>query len=162
MQENFESSKDDFDNWVDKWDRALKSDIFKAAPELPSTAKQTSADSFFGFQNTNPTDKIDPSNAEYWKAIHAVADGVDAIERLNESINPVRAGTEGKDQDLTDKALGVYFTEDDLKKLGEMKIKLHELQSKIATMEDTGEYKSKVDAMIKKIDELSDKMCGKK
>jgi hypothetical protein len=160
MQEDI---KDDFDNWVDKWDKALKSDIFKSTPEIPSTAKQTSADSFFGFQHTNPTDNIDSSNAEYWKAIHSAADGVDSpVERLDESLNPVRAGTEGKDQDLNDQALGVNFSEDDVKKLGEMKVKLHELQSKIATMEDGEEYKSKVEAMIKKIDDLSDKMCGKK
>jgi hypothetical protein len=43
-----------------------------------------------------------------------------------------------------------------------MKVKLHELEDKIAAMDDKGDYESQVKAMIEKIGELSDKMCRPK
>ena len=164
MKDALEASKDDFDNWVDKWDKALQSDIFKDAPKPPSTSKHTSDDSFFGLQQSNQTDSIQSSDSEYWRAINAVADGGVDMQRIDESDaisvnlpNPIRKSTEGKDQDLEPNSLGLTFTEDDIKKLEEMKIKLHELQSKIAAM-DEKDYSSQINAMISKIDELSDKM----
>ena len=164
MKDALEASKDDFDNWVDKWDKALQSDIFKDAPKPPSTSKHTSDDSFFGLQQSNQTDSIQSSDSEYWRAINAVADGGVDMQRIDEADaisvslpNPIRKSTEGKDQDLEPNSLGLTFTEDDIKKLEEMKIKLHELQSKIAAM-DEKDYSSQISAMISKIDELSDKM----
>jgi hypothetical protein len=164
MKDALEASKDDFDNWVDKWDKALQSDIFKDAPKPPSTSKHTSDDSFFGLQQSNQTDSIQSSDSEYWRAINAVADGGVDMQRIDEADaisvnlpNPIRKSTEGKDQDLEPNSLGLTFTEDDIKKLEEMKIKLHELQSKIAAM-DEKDYSSQINAMISKIDELSDKM----
>jgi hypothetical protein len=164
MKDALEASKDDFDNWVDKWDKALQSDIFKDAPKPPSTSKHTSDDSFFGLQQSNQPDSIQSSDSEYWRAINAVADGGVDMQRIDEADaisvnlpNPIRKSTEGKDQDLEPNSLGLTFTEDDIKKLEEMKIKLHELQSKIAAM-DEKDYSSQINAMISKIDELSDKM----
>lgn len=167
MKNDFEASKEDFDSLVDKWEKALQSDIFKSAPQLPSTAPQTSQNSFFGLHQANSTDSINTSDAEYWRAIHAVSDGVDSpMERMDELFsvksivedpNPIRRGTEGKDHI----ALGVTFSEEDVKNLAEMKIKLHELENKVATMEDK-DYSSQIKELIEKIDNLSDKMCGKK
>lgn len=169
MKDAFEASKDDFDNWVDKWDKALENGVFKDAPKLPSTAPQTSQDSFFGLQQTNPTDSIDSADADYWRAISAVADGGVEMQRIDEADavsvnlpNPIRHSTEGKDQDLDSERLGLTFSEDDIKQLEEMKVKLHELENKIATMEEKGEYESQVKSMLKKISELSDKMCRPK
>jgi hypothetical protein len=170
MKDAFEASKDDFDSWVDKWDKAQKSDIFKAPQNLPSTAPQTSQNSFFGMQQFNPTDDIKSTDAEYWNAIYSTSDGVDApMERIDEADatslnlpNPIRKSTEGKDQNLTGDAIGSTFSEEDIENLAEMKVKLHELESKIATMENNERYQSQVKDLIKKIDDLSDKMCGKK
>ena len=169
MKDAFESSKDDFDGWVDKWDKALKADIFKDAPKLPSTAPHTSDDSFFGIQQSNPSDSISSSDASYWKAISSVADGGVDMQRIDESDmgvsplagdgpNPVRRETEGKDQQMDARPLGLTFDEEDIKSLEDMKVKLHELENKIASM-DERDYGSQVKAMIDKIDELSNKMC---
>lgn len=172
MKDAFESSKEDFDGWVDKWDKALKGDIFKDSPKLPSTAPQTSDNSFFGLQQTNPTDSISSSDADYWKAISSVADGGVDMQRIDESDmgnsplasddpNPVRRETEGKDQELDSRPLGLTFDEEDIKSLEDMKLKLHELENKIASMDDK-DYGAQVKAMIEKIDELSNKMCRAK
>lgn len=151
-------SKDDFDNWVDKWDKAREQGIFKDAPKLPSTANQTSNDSFFGFRQDNHTDSIDSSDAEYWKAINSVADGGVEMHRIDESAdedppNPVRKGTEGPDS----ASIGETFNEDDVNKLAEMKVKLHDLQSKIAEMGEK-KYDDQINSLIEKIEELSNKM----
>lgn len=166
MNNNFEDSKEDFDNLVDKWDKALKSDIFKSQPSIPSTGDQTSTNSFFGPMNSNPTDKIKDIDAQYWNAIHAASSGVDSpMERIDELFsvksivdgpNPIRKGTEGKDYN----ALGVTFSEEDIENLAEMKNKLHELENKVASMDDK-DYSSQIKNLIEKIDNLSDKMCGK-
>ena len=170
MKDAFESSKEDFDGWVDKWDKALKGDIFKDAPKLPSTAPQTSDNSFFGLQQTNPTDSINSSDADYWKAISSVADGGVDMQRIDESKvgdspsdgpNPVRRETEGRDQELEPRPLGATFDEEDIKSLEEMKVKLYELENKIASMDDK-DYGAQVKAMIEKIDDLSNKMCRAK
>ena len=65
------------------------------------------------------------------------------------------------DQELKPGPLGLTFSEEDIKKLEEMKVKLHELENKIAAMDDKG-YESEVKAMIEKIGEISDKMCRPK
>jgi len=168
MKDALEASKDDFDNWVDKWDKALQSDIFKDAPKPPSTSKHASDDSFFGLQQSNQTDSIQSSDSEYWRAINAVADGGVDMQRLDEadmgvaplagaSPNPVRRETEGKDQNLDPRPLGSTFDEDDIKSLEDAKMKLYDLESKVATMDDK-DYSPQIKAMIAKIDELSDKM----
>lgn len=163
MKDAFESSKEDFDNWVDKWDKAVESGLFKDAPKPPSTCKQTSDDSFFGLQQTHPTDAINTSDSEYWKAINSVADGGVAFERLDEAEkekylpNPIHLGTEGEDQKLNHHQLGLTFSEEDIKNLEEMKIKLHELGSKIASMDDKS-YDSQLKSIISGIEDLSNKM----
>jgi hypothetical protein len=169
MKDAFEASKDDFDSWVDKWDKAIADGVFKDVPKIPGTAPQTSQDSFFGLSQTNPTDSINLSDADYWRAISDVADGGVEMQRIDESDavsvdlpNPVRKSTDGMDQELKPAPLGLTFSEEDIKKLEEMKVKLHELEDKIAAMDDKGDYESQVKAMIEKIGELSDKMCRPK
>jgi hypothetical protein len=166
MKDALEASKDDFENWVDKWDKALADGVFKDSPKIPSTAPQTSQDSFFGLQQSNPTDSINSSDADYWRAISSVADGGVEMQRIDESDavsvdlpNPIRKSTEGADQDLKPGSLGITFSEDDIRQLEEMKVKLHELENKIAAMDDKGDYEAKVKSMIEKIGEISNKMC---
>lgn len=159
---NLDGFKDDFDSWVDKWDKAQEQGIFKDAPKLPSTADQTSNDSFFGFRQDNHTDSISSSDAEYWKAINSVADGEIDMQRIDEASdndppNPVRKGTEGPDSALDGNAVGETFNEDDVNKLAEMKIKLHDLHSKVAEMGEK-KYEEQIKALIEKIQQLSDKM----
>lgn len=168
MSESMEKAKQDFDDLVGKWDAALAKGIFGDAPKPPSTARNTADHSFFGLRQDNHTDSIDSVDATYWNAISSMADGGVDFQRLDESDvgtaplanpnpNPVRRETEGKDQDMEPRQLGVTFDEKDIQELEEMKKKLHELESKAAAM-DGKDQKSQIVAMIKRIDDLSDKL----
>jgi hypothetical protein len=166
MKESFESSKDDFDGWVSKWEKAVKDGVFGDAPKLPSTGDATSDFSFFGLRQDNPSAEIRDSDAAYWNAINSVADGGVEMERLdegedNDPANPVRLWTKGKDQELEPYQTGQTFDEKDIEDLASMKVKLHDVGSKSAEMSDN-DYSSQIDAMIKKIDDLSDRMCRPK
>lgn len=76
--------------------------------------------------------------------------------------NPVSVDTGGKDQDLTPEALGQTFDEKDIKSLEEMKIKLYELESKVAGALGKGNsdrsFQSQIDGLKKRIDDLSTQM----
>lgn len=164
MSDSIENAKQDFDGWLEKWDSALEKGIFGDSPKPPSTSKYTSDESFFGLRQDNPTDDIDRGDSQYWSAISSVADGGVEMQRLDEvdavSLNvpnPIRRSTEGKDQNLDAKALGATFSEEDILEIEEMKKKLHELESKAAAM-DGKDHSSQIGSMIKKIDELSDRL----
>lgn len=162
-------SQEEFDDFVSKWEKAQKEGIFPSAPKLPSTSTPTGKSSFFGPIDTNPTDSINQSDSDYWKAIYATGDGVD-FGPINESDskevieNPIRRDSEGKDQDMAPYQLGATFSEEDIKSLEEMKVKLHELQSKVATLEDEdkNKYDPQIKSLLSKIDELSDKLSHTK
>ena len=164
MSDPIEKAKQDFDGWMDKWDDALRKGIFGDEPKPSSPSRGTSDESFFGLRQDNPTSSIDSRDSEYWRAINAVADGGVDMMRLDESDpvsvdlpNPIRHSTEGKDQDMEPHQLGATFSDKDLEDLAEMKKKLHDLESKVAKM-DGPDQGSQIRSMIKKIDELSDKL----
>lgn len=168
MRESMDNAKQEFDGWVDKWDAALQKGIFGDSKKIPSTSPGTSDESFFGLRQDNPTDAINSSDSDYWRAINAVADGGVDTQRLDEADmgvaplasptpNPVRRGTEGKDQDLEPRQLGVTFSKEEIEELDSMKKKLHELECKAAEMGEN-DYGAQIKSMIKKIDELSDKL----
>ena len=168
MRESFEAGKDDFDSWVAKWDKAVNDGVFGKPESLPSTADATSDFSFFGLRQDNPTSDINAGDAAYWSAINSVADGGVEMQRLDEADaisvdlpNPIRKSTEGKDQNLEPHELGLTFDEKDISDLAAMKLKLHELGSKAAEMDDDDQM-SQIEAMIRKIDDLSDRMCRPK
>lgn len=168
MKDAFESSKDDFDGWVAKWDKAVQDKVFGDAPKIPSTGDATSDFSFFGLRQDNHTADIRSSDADYWNAINSVADGGVDMQRLDESDavsvdipNPIRKSTEGKDQELAPAQLGVTFDEKDILDAEKMKADLHELGSKSAEMGDD-DHSAKIEGMIKKLDDLSDRMCRPK
>lgn len=164
MRESIDKDKQDFDGWVDKWEDALKKGIFGDSPKPAATSRNTSDESFFGLRQDNPTDSIDDSDSAYWRAIDAVADGGVDMQRLDESEpisvnlpNPIRRSTEGKDQDMEPRQLGATFTDEDLNELADMKKKLCDLECKAAEMGEK-DYGSQIKSMIKRIDELSDKL----
>lgn len=164
MRESLDKAKQDFDSWVDKWDAALQKGIFGDPNKVPSTSPGTSDESFFGLRQDNPTDSISNSDSEYWRAINAVADGGVEMHRLDESDavsinlpNPIRKSTEGKDQDVEPDRLGATFSKEDIEELESMKKKLCELECKSAEMGEK-DYGIQIKSMIKKIDELSDKL----
>jgi hypothetical protein len=165
--------EDDFEGWVKKWDDAQREGIFKDAPKPANPSGNTSDHSFFGLRQDNPTNSIDDVDAKYWNAISSMADGgVDSdIQRIDEDMgvaglaapspNPVRRETEGKDQEIKPRSMGLTFDEEDIRNLEHMKIKLHELESKAAAMGEKN-YDSEIKAMISKIDAISNSMCKPK
>jgi hypothetical protein len=83
MSDFMDKQKVEFDDFVDKWEKALEQGLFKDA-ELPVVNPQTSDDSFFGFSNKNPTNSLSLSDNEYWSAINSAADDHDP-KVINES-----------------------------------------------------------------------------
>lgn len=174
MRENFELHKDEFLNYVDQWEKAQKEDIFKDMPKPPGTASQTSNLSFFGAIDSNPSESPNDNDLAYWSAIYQtsldnlgsnsnnmlVEQDLQKLKHQEKSPNPIRSETEGKDQDLQPKQLGLTFTEEDFNNLQEMKIKLHDLESKLAEMNDekSQTIQSQINSLKEKIDEISSSM----
>lgn len=182
MREQFEDNQANFDDLVDKWEKAQQKGIFADAPK-PATPTPTTADhSFFGLQTTNPTSGPSEIDAKYWDAIYRASssDSVDeeppymAGEVFDDHIlqeekkrreyppNPVSVDSGGMDQEMTAQALGQTFDEEDIKALEEMKLKLYELESKIAGAVGKGDsvskFESQINTLKKKIDDLSTQM----
>jgi hypothetical protein len=168
MRENFELHKDQFLDFVDKWEKAQTEKIFDDIPKPRGTSAQTSDVSFFGAMNSNPTSSLDNSDVAYWDAIYQSSiDNLASNDNnvLNEENNqyppnPMPVDTGGIDQEMEPRQLGLTFDEEDLKKLEDMKLNLHDLESKVAEMND--EKSEKIQLKIKqlksKIDELSTDM----
>lgn len=168
MRESIENSQRDFEDFVSKWDAAVEKGIFASPSSPPSTSKGTADHSFFGLRQDNHTDSIDDDDVKYWSAINSVADGGVEIQRLdevaksvdppaNQNPNPIRRETEGKDQEMESRQLGVTFSDEEVKDLENMKKKLHDLESKVASM-DGKDRASEVAELLKRIDDLSDKL----
>jgi|LakMenEpi03Aug12_release.lakeMendotaPanAssembly.Ray.scaffolds.fasta_scaffold182632_3 hypothetical protein len=169
---NFEQQKDYFDDLVSKWDAALEKGIFKS-PETPEVNPQTSQGSFFGMQNTHPTEEIGQSDQEYWNAIYSASsdhlpesNGLisEASEHKTTPSNPVARDSMGSDQEMNPQQLGVTYTEEELEKLSELKKELYSLESKLLTSMGFGDDKnqkkvqSQIESLKKEISKLSDVM----
>ena len=176
MREQFETQQNDFDDFLDKWEKAQKAGIFDGAPMPATTSPSTADHSFFGLRSSNPTEGPSDIDSQYWNAIYRAADPTDpapylAGEVVDDAVltekeqhrefppNPVSTDTGGPDQELTKAALGQTFDEEDIKALEEMKLKLYELECKVAGAYSKGDSFSKFGSQIttlkKKIDDLS-------
>lgn len=67
---DFTTSKEEFSDFCDKWDKALQSGIFDDAPKPSTPSSQTAEPSFFGPLNTHPTDAPSDVDVKYWDAIY--------------------------------------------------------------------------------------------
>jgi hypothetical protein len=174
----------DFDKWCSQWDAALESGAFKKDDEdqnVPSP--QTSDTSFFGLQNTHPTDAPAEDDSEYWKDVYKMSsylgDKVESPEQMlhdskvaqpvvTEGLqdkkskfppHPRQYDAKGVDQSLSPETLGVTFDEEDIKKLEQMKLQLYELEVKYNTAAANGESGQKIEQQIadlkKKFEEFS-------
>ncbi len=78
---------DQFDNWVDQWEKAQKDGIFKDAPKPASPRNQHTPD-FFGqypSPNENGADQID---AEYWRQVYQMSAGAgDSPDIINSDLD---------------------------------------------------------------------------
>lgn len=172
MEDFMQKQKDDFDDYVAKWDKAVEQGVFKG-PELPKVNPQTAQDSFFGLLNTNPTADVSLSDSEYWKAIYSAStdhnpENPDVISEADEHqsnpVNPQARGSLGIDQDMDPQQLGLTYSKEDVEKLSELKKELYSLESKLLTSMGFGDEKNnkkiqtKIESVKVEINKLSDAM----
>lgn len=193
-QNEYDAQAEKFDGWCDKWDAAQDAGIFDDAPKPVTPSLQTSDPSFFGPQNTHPTEVPADVDAEYWAQVYAMSgpngnmppppspaasspEGVitekteivgGAIEDTTKKKqsqyppNPVRIDSGGPDQDLAAEPLGLTFTEKDVEDLAAMKVRLHELEDKLAGAMGIGgstkSFENQLSNLKKKVDQLSTAM----
>lgn len=177
----FEQQQCDFDSWCEKWEQAQKDGVFDNADTGPRVTPMQGAESFYGPIDTVPSDAPADADAQYWNNLHKLADphsykdpvvlaeahGTKEEKKkvalgVADSPNPIRATSVGTDQDIDPGPLGLTFTPEDLEKLSEMKIKLHDLQGKLNNAEGLGksgkQYETKIQSLKNQIDELSTMM----
>jgi len=170
---DFITQSKEFDNWCDMWEKAQDKGLFNDAPHAPELNRKTSQESFFGPQNTNPTEGPSAADAEYWNNVNQMAQG-EKPELLQEGKlqdykrgrgyppNPMYQYSQGKDQELAPRQLDVTFDEEDIEELSDMKKELHELESQISANDVNGKSTKKLETQIanlkKRIDELSTSM----
>lgn len=172
-----QNTMDQLNNWADKYQDALDNGVFgdEEKPHTP-TPQTSDYNSFFGMQNSQPSSGVRDVDADYWQMVHQTADySGDPMELIAEdknvynkkeqevlaksardvaqAPNPVRSGSIGPDQDST-KSMGETWTVEDLEKLHDLKVQLHDIGSKMATLENNS-HDSKYEALKKQIDELS-------
>jgi hypothetical protein len=172
-ENDFDAQNRKFDNWCDMWADAQDKGLFDDAPHTPELNRQTSRESFFGPQDTNPSEGPSDTDAQYWQNVNQMIDG-EKPELLQEGKlqkykrgrgfppNPMYSYSQGKDQDLAPRQLGITFDEEDVEELADMKRELHDLESQISTNDvngkNTKQLESRMDSLKKRIDELSTSM----
>jgi hypothetical protein len=172
MSDFMEKQKNELDDFVNKWEDAIKKGLFDA-PKIPEVNPQTSSNSFFGFTNTNPSDSPSLTDNEYWKAINSAADDhrneiiseiINESEHKSSPSNPVSRDSIGCDQKMTPQSLGATYSEEELEELTELKKELYDLESKLMTSMGFGDDKnqkkleSKIESVKEKIHKMSDSM----
>lgn len=174
-----QNSVDQLNNWAEKYQNAVDNGVFDT-PEKKHMPSPYSSDyeSFFGMQNTGQSDSIRDVDANYWNMVYKTADysgdpmqliaeantkkekeGIaKTAKKMADSPNPVRAGGIGPDQD-SEQSMSDTWTVEELNKLHDLKIQLHDLSSKIASLDGTS-YDSKYESLKNKIDDLSNSLDG--
>lgn len=148
---NYDQQENDFAQWVDMWDQALKSTDFKKNGGVSVPASQKGIDS-----NSTPQDF-------YWNHLNDE-------EMLTEekSSNPVYPDSTGKDQD---KPKPAWVKEDLVEEISDLKLKLYDIEVEL-NKSDSGDgkwsekchettsdkYMTQIQSLKDKIDSLSNKL----
>jgi hypothetical protein len=187
MNDPHDDYKSSIDNWAEKWQKAQEQGIFKDEPKPPVTSADSGQQSFFGITQGRSENRIKDVDAEYWRRVHAMADQepdkimqemlkpdipapaaptVDKkslgnmVSRIAQSPNPIPAWTVGKDSDPLPGETVPSYTEEDLKQLADLKVKMQALQEKLISVEALGEknkaFETQIKNLQKEIDVLSD------
>ena len=84
------------------------------------------------------------------------------VQAMAKSPNPIRQGSVGKDQELEPQPLSQTFSEEDIAKLHELKIQLHNAQALLSAHDMEGKstkaQEDKIATLKAKVDDLSDAM----
>jgi len=78
---NWETQKDDLQDYADKWEKALKDGIFKDS-KAESPIKE---DPFFDMIKKEPTNQFNPNDVDYWNKIQDMSSDTNGFTVLNES-----------------------------------------------------------------------------
>ena len=183
-----EKDLQDLDRWADQWEKAQADGVFEDAPNHFNPSPQTSDPSFFGPVDAENSSEVKDCDADYWNSVYQMSshsgDAPDVVAGAEEQLlqeanaeetevaqvakaiaqspNPIRQASVGKDQELSPQPLGLTFTEEDIEKLVELKLQLHNAKALLASYDaenkSTKAQESKVATLTAKMDELSDAM----
>lgn len=171
MQEDW----DNMEKWTTLWEKARKEGVFNNAPRPPVTSPQEHAESLCeefkgGPRKKSEVPKVQEVDAKYWESLHQLAgtqryhedaDVVAKSKDLANAPNPVHHNTHGKDQDLH--VTPNWTDGEKLKKLSELKLKLHKLGDELAAVVGGDGKKSaavgkKLETLNKQFDDLSNSL----
>lgn len=173
--------EDNFEKWVSQWDAAQQKGIFDAPKKDHVPSANNRQGSFFGGLAQNaPSEEVPQEDTDSWNSIYRGSrdygkeldlDGYEeviqeetAVETKKKSANPITAASLGMDQDVKNPAsVGATYDIDQLQNLEGLKLKLHNLLSKLNDFEGRGEsaakFESKIQSLQKQIDELSSSLA---
>jgi hypothetical protein len=164
----------EFNNWVDQWDKALKDGIFKDLPkeDITITNNEPSKESFFGDLNINQNSEPSEEEVGYWNDVNNYSEDVvlneeSKFKKINKikskaanSPNRIDFSTVGKDSKQPSSK--GFVSVDLIEKLRKLKDDLYNLENKSLTKEALGENYKKVEKEIEKlhsiIDDISDEL----
>lgn len=170
MDNVFDNYRDSIDGWAEKWAKAQEDGVFdnynppkqRTSPvqsltdelELAKQPERNNVDDTYWA--TTPQDGyVDPLHNP---ALLQEAAKTKGVEKAGDSQNPIPFWTQGKDQDYDPK----HFEIADFEKLEEMKKRIHDLESDMASLKGSGrgnkQLESKISSMQKKLDDLSDEI----
>lgn len=159
-----------FNNWVDQWDKAVKDGIFNNIPkqELDLKTNEPSRESFFGDLNINTNSTPSDEEVGYWNDVSKYSEETNILnenKKINKSVktaantpNPVVVDTVGKDTNKPSKK--GFASNKTLEQLEELKNKLHSLENEMLTKEALGKDFKKVEKEMEKVYSIIDKLSN--
>lgn len=168
MQDN-----NQFNNWVDQWDKALKDGIFKDVPkeDIKISNSEPSRESFFGDLNINQNSGPSKEEVDYWNDVANYSEDVVLNEskgkikkiakntsKSGNSANHVDADTAGSDTKYPNKK--GFATNNSIDKLIELKDKLYKLENDSLTKEALGKDYKKVEKEIEELHSIIDEISS--
>ena len=149
---DFQAAKADFDKWTQDWESALERGDFPT----DSKPQEESKFNFFGLRGEDADEVLSEQDVNKWRSILKLED---RDYKKTDTPNPIAAGTHGPDQEMSPDSLGITFSNDDLKKVEDLRVKIHDLQDELNASEQMGEddsLKEQIAKLTKEVDDLSD------
>jgi len=160
-----------FNNWVDQWDKALADGIFKDIPkeDIKIEDEGESKESFFGGLNINSKSEPSAEDVSYWNDVSNYSEDTilnegkkeeklsNMTKKAADNANPIQIDTVGKDSKKNPAKKG-FASNKALEELDELKKKLHSLENEMLTKEALGQDYKKLEKEMKKVYSIIDKV----
>lgn len=166
---------DQFNTWVNKWEKALADGVFDNIEKEKSVDIQmpkNSKESFFGNLEINTEFNPNQGDVDYWNDINNYTESETVlnestkekkkeernkkVEKIANLVNPTNIDTINKD---TNK-IKELASNKNLDKLAELKNKFYELENEILTKETLGKDYTQAEKSLKKIKKLIDQISS--